>query len=229
MKPTVTLGIVLNRIDYGEADRILTILTPDYGRIRAVAKGVRKINSKLAGGIELFSISYITFIKGKGDLFTLISTRLKKHYGHIVEDLSRTMLGYDILKLVNKQVEDNAGGEYFATLAATLAGLDSVQLPAAAAELWLYAQLLKLAGRMPQLAHDAQGQPLRPDMAYTFDIDKMAFAPRSNGHYTPNDIKLLRLVFHVETPLKLLQLKDIQSVLLSSLTLLKTLISDFTK
>lgn len=45
-----TLGIVLRRTNYGEADRILNILTPS-GKITAIAKGVRKSRSKLAGRI----------------------------------------------------------------------------------------------------------------------------------------------------------------------------------
>jgi len=39
----------LSRTDYGEADRILTVLTPDYGKLRLLAKGVRKVKSKLGG------------------------------------------------------------------------------------------------------------------------------------------------------------------------------------
>src|ERR1700676_1640031 len=45
----ITTGIVLRRINYMEADRIITILTPDYGKLTLFAKGVRKANSKLAG------------------------------------------------------------------------------------------------------------------------------------------------------------------------------------
>ena len=67
MKPTTTTSaIILKRVDYGEADRILTLLTPDHGKLSLMAKGVRKIKSKLAGGIELFSISTITFAEGRG-------------------------------------------------------------------------------------------------------------------------------------------------------------------
>ena len=54
-----TRSIILTRINYAEADRIITFLTPSNGKVRAIAKGVRKAKSKLAGGIELFSISDI--------------------------------------------------------------------------------------------------------------------------------------------------------------------------
>ena len=57
MKQLVTEVIILARTDYGEADRILTVLSPEYGKLRLLAKGVRRVKSKLAGGIELFSVS----------------------------------------------------------------------------------------------------------------------------------------------------------------------------
>ena len=50
-----TKAIVLRRTDYGEADRILQLLTPS-GKRSVIARGVRKEKSKLAGGIELFSV-----------------------------------------------------------------------------------------------------------------------------------------------------------------------------
>lgn len=106
MNQIVTTAIVLGRTDYGEADRILTLLTPDQGKLRLLAKGVRRVKSKLAGGIELFSVSTITFVRGRGDIGALVSTRLNKHYGHIVQDLDRTMLGYELLKQLNKTTED---------------------------------------------------------------------------------------------------------------------------
>ncbi|MDO8591465.1 MAG: DNA repair protein RecO, partial [bacterium] len=71
MNRYVTQGIVLSRTDFGEADRILTFLTNDHGKVRAIAKGVRKSKSKLAGGIELFSISDLTLIIGRGEINTL--------------------------------------------------------------------------------------------------------------------------------------------------------------
>jgi hypothetical protein len=105
MNQLTTQGIILGRTDYGEADRILTMLTPDHGKLRLMAKGVRRVRSKLAGGIELFSVSDVTYIKGRGDIGTLISTRLVRYYKYIVSDINRTMLGYDLIKLLNKVTE----------------------------------------------------------------------------------------------------------------------------
>ena len=108
MQQIVTRGIVLTRTNYGEADRIVTILTPDHGKQRLMAKGVRKLKSKLAAGLELFSVSDISYIPGRGEVHTLVSSRLRVHYGKIVENLDRTMLGYELLKRINRATEDAA-------------------------------------------------------------------------------------------------------------------------
>lgn len=50
-----TRGYVLKRFNLGEADRIITLITPDHGKLKIVARGVRRMKSKLAGHLELFS------------------------------------------------------------------------------------------------------------------------------------------------------------------------------
>lgn len=60
-----TRGIVLSERPTQEADRIYTIMTRDLGLVRAIAIGVRKEASKLRGNIEPFSLSSVSFVKGK--------------------------------------------------------------------------------------------------------------------------------------------------------------------
>ena len=48
-------GIVLRHVEVGEADRILTLYTLEYGKVQAIAKGVRKLRSRKAGHLEPFS------------------------------------------------------------------------------------------------------------------------------------------------------------------------------
>jgi len=62
MKKIVTSAIVLSRINFGEADKIVTFITPSSGKLSCIARGARKIKSKLAGGIELFSVNTISYI-----------------------------------------------------------------------------------------------------------------------------------------------------------------------
>jgi DNA repair protein RecO (recombination protein O) len=213
MNQVQTRGIVLARTDFGEADRILTVLTQDEGKVRLMAKGVRKVKSKLAGGIELFSISQISFIPGRREISTLTSTRLEKHFGDIVGDINRTMQGYDWLKLLNRATEDMPGPEYFEVLAHVLEGLNNLELDPALVQLWLYMQLLKLAGHTPNLISDEQGKKLEADKLYRFDLDDMYFVAEPDGPFEADHIKLLRLASGLGSPEGLVQLKDADKVL----------------
>jgi DNA repair protein RecO (recombination protein O) len=204
----LTTGIVLTRIDFQEADRILTILTPDQGKQKVIAKGVRRPRSKLAGGIELLSVSNFTILRGRGDLGTLVSSRLITHYGYIVRDIQRTMLAYDILKRMNRLTEDAAGEEYFNLLKLTLEALNDLELTTDLADLWFTMQLLYITGHTPNLKTDSEGNQLEPDKKFLFDFVEMAFRQQKGGPFSANHIKLLRLAYAAETPELLKQLKD---------------------
>lgn len=195
-----TRGIVLTRIDFGEADRIITVLTPDHGKLSLIAKGVRRVRSKLAGAIELFSISEIVYVPGRGNLSTLISARLIKHYGKIVENIDRTMLGYDLLKLLNKVTEDAPEEAYFMLLDQALAALDEPLLPTELVRIWFSAQLLRLAGHTPNLTTAVDGMALSSGSQYDFDFEAVAFRESEAGKFGTNEIKFLRLLFTDVTP-----------------------------
>jgi DNA repair protein RecO len=214
MKQHVTDAIILSRTDYGEADRILTVLTPEYGKLSLLARGVRRIKSKLAGGIELFSVSTITFARGRGELGTLVSTRLKKHYGNIVKDLPRTMLGYDLIKKFHKVTEDEPEPEYFELLQQAFEALDDHTVPLPLVRLWFDAQIIRLGGHTPNLQTDEQGRKLVADQLYDFDFDRMQFVANPlNGRFAANHIKFLRLVYAGNTPQALMQVQGMGALL----------------
>lgn len=196
MNQIVAQGIILARTNYGEADRIITLLTPDHGKLRLMAKGVRRVKSKLAGGIELFSVSDISYVRGRGEIGTLVSTRLIKHYGRIVQDLDRTMLGYDLIKQTNKITEDEPGPEYFVLLTQAFEALDDADIVLEFVRFWFSVQLLRLAGHTPNLQTDAEGQKLVPEKTYDFNFDRMCFVEsQGRGNFTATHIKFLRLSF----------------------------------
>jgi DNA repair protein RecO (recombination protein O) len=208
----ITKAIVLSRTDYGEADRIVTFLTPTYGKLRLMARGVRKIKSKLAGGIELFSISDISFINGRGDLGTLISSRLDRHYGGIVKDIDRVQLGYDLIKELNKVTEDNPEPEYFHLMEQAFIALEVESIGIELIDLWFKAQMIKLAGHSPNLSHDDTGQKLQIKYAYNLDVDSMALVISETGRLKANQLKILRLIFGDYSPAALNRIKGIDSL-----------------
>lgn len=212
MKQLVARAIVLSRTDFGEADRIITLLTPDKGKLRLVAKGVRRAKSKLAGGVELFSVSDITYMMGRGDLGTMISARLDKHYGHIVQDITRVQLGYELIKLLHKITEDEPEVDYFDLLQQGFAGLDG-DIDVDVIRLWFLAQLLRLSGSSPNLATDTTGAVLAADQNYTFDFESMAFSSEPAGPFNAAHIKVMRLLFNVTELATLRQVQGITQLL----------------
>jgi len=188
MKQFNTVGIVLGRVNYGESDRILSVLTEDYGKIQLIAKGIRKSNSKLAGSVELFSETNLSYIKGKGEINTLVSARLIKHYDNIIKDLAKTQWAYSVLKLVNSSIETSSGEDLYELLKETLIALDNDKIALDIIETWFILNFLNILGHGLNLSVSQKVDN------YRFDLSNMSFNPDSNGQFSINVIKLFRLM-----------------------------------
>lgn len=224
MKQFTTKGIVLTRTNFGEADRILTFLTADHGKVKAIAKGVRKAKSKLAGGIELFSISDLTLIIGKGEINTIISSRLVKHYSHLAKDLDRSNMAYGFITKLNKATQENTEPEYFELLKTAFEGLDNTSINPLLSEIWFNMQLLKLAGHKPNLTRDSMGTKLTADKFYIVNFDRMCFDSSQKGDLTANHIKFLRVGFAVKQPQVLQRVQKAEDFSLSLQPIIGTMV-----
>lgn len=224
MNQLSTQAIMLHRINYGEADRIVTLITPDQGKLRLLAKGVRRVKSKLAGGIELFSVSHITYVKGRGEIGTLTSSRLSRHFAGIAADLDRTMSGYDTIKLFDKATEDTPEQAYFKLLEQVFEALDNSGVPLMLVRLWCEAQLVSLAGHSPNLLTDTSKNRLDAAQKYNFDFDQMAFVASDTGRYDASHIKLLRLVFDHHTPQSLSKIQGTEQLTQAAAPLVNTML-----
>ncbi|HSX28111.1 MAG TPA: DNA repair protein RecO [Candidatus Saccharimonadales bacterium] len=193
MKQFKTTAIVLRRVNYGEADRIISFITSDHGKVSAIAKGVRRSGSKLGGGLEPFSESTITFGAGRGELAIVLSTRLEKFYKNIMTDYDRLQLGYEALKLVDRSTEDVVDRSFYELLRRTFIYLDELSIATGFTELWFRMQLEDLLGRSPDLTTDIEGNKLQEDATYTYDVHERGLAKSGFGNLTAAHIKLLRL------------------------------------
>ena len=124
MKQIKTFALVLNRTNYGEADRIVNFITP-LGKKVAMARGSRKQKSKLASGIEPFALNEVVFLEGKTDLYTLSSSRMVGFYRYILQDFSRTEFAYKAIKKINAYSENIDGGNFYDILLQTLISLNN--------------------------------------------------------------------------------------------------------
>ncbi|MBU1159875.1 DNA repair protein RecO, partial [Patescibacteria group bacterium] len=80
-----TEGIILRKSNFGEADRILTIFTEKFGKISAVAQGVRYLKSKLRYNLETMSRSRIGLVASKKTDWRIIDAEEIDNYRKIIE------------------------------------------------------------------------------------------------------------------------------------------------
>lgn len=191
MKTIRTQAIVLRRTNYGETDRILQLLTPD-GRYGAMARGVRKEKSKLAGGIELFAVSDIVLTQGKGELMILTSARLRQFYRGIMADYDKLQFAYHVIEHVTRGSEGVDTAEWYELAHDTLAALDT-HVSIALVKLWFYVRIAALHGTALSVERDYRGDVLTPDVRYRYDVHEQGFIPDVQGIVTENHIKTLRL------------------------------------
>jgi DNA repair protein RecO len=194
MKPLRSKAIVLRRTNYGEADRILQLLTPDNGKVTVIAKGARREKSKLAGGIELFALCDVTFIPGKGEMGTLTGARLDTFFAHILDSYDRLQLGYEAVKQVSKVAETVDEPAFFELLRVTFESLNDSEIDEKVVEAWFWLQLAILMGVGMNLSTDINGMKLVEESRYNFEENESAFVYSENGRFTTEHIKLLRLL-----------------------------------
>jgi DNA repair protein RecO (recombination protein O) len=191
-----TLGYVLRRVNYAEFDRILNLITPQ-GKIVAIAKGVRKEKSKLAGSIEVFSLTDFNIHFGRSEFGLITGAKMQKHYKNIVKDLSKMEIAAMILKKIDRASENSDNPEYFRILEQGLVGLDSgVSLKMI--EAWFLMNLRRTTGEEINLYRSVDGEKLSEDVLYSWDVGENAFIKDGRGEFGANEIKILRLLSTVD-------------------------------
>lgn len=203
-----TEAVVLRRFDLGEADRILTLYTPHYGKLRAVAKGVRRPASKLAGHLDLFTRAKVLLARGRNlDVLTGAETTesFRGLRGADPGSLGRIGIAYYLAELLDhftgEEIENRAVWDLLlGALRALSEGLD----PALVARHYEL-RLLGLLGYRPEIeVCVACGRPLRPEPnAFSAELGGV-LCPECRAEdpaaepLSVNALKLLRLLAREE-------------------------------
>lgn len=195
-KDVRTLGYVLRRTNYGEADRILNLITP-VGKLAVMARGVRKSRSKLAGGIEMFTLADVNVNRGRGTLGVLTGAKMVRHYSEIVKDLAKMELAAGFLRRVDKAAESSDNPEYFSIVDQSLVALNAGE-DLRLVEAWFLLNLMRATGEEVNLYRDARGERLMVERRYGWDGMEMAFSEDARGEYGANEIKMLRIAMTAE-------------------------------
>ena len=188
-----TLAYVLRRTNYGEADRILNLITPE-GAVSAMARGVRKPRAKLAGAVEMFCLLDMNLHFGRGELGTVTGSRMARYHAGVLGDVERLTVATAILKQVGRVAEAGDGAELFGVVDQSLVALSEgaeVEL----VKVWAGLKVLKAGGEQVNLQVDVAGEALTLDGRYEWDAVEGAFLRRDDGRVGADVIKLMRLLW----------------------------------
>lgn len=224
MQSVKTNAIVLRRTNYGESDRILQLLTADGHKISAMARSVRREKSKLAGAVELFSLTQVTLHTGKSDLSILTSARLDTFYGDILNDYDRLQFGYEVLKRIGRLSEHTHEPLLYDVALTALASLNQPKIDLRIIRAWFYLQVADISGHGLNLSRDHSNKPLVETEKYRFDIAEMSFIVDPRGNFTADHLKLLK-VLKLKTPAVVAHISGIE-LLLDDITSLAHAVSE---
>ncbi|MBI2007607.1 MAG: DNA repair protein RecO [Candidatus Blackburnbacteria bacterium] len=100
-KTYATEAVVLARRNYGEADRLLTVFSKHYGKLRVIAKGIRRPTSRKKGALELFSHVRLFIAKGRSiDIIT--DAEVKNSFLVWRKDLTKVGVAYHLTEVVTR-------------------------------------------------------------------------------------------------------------------------------
>jgi DNA repair protein RecO (recombination protein O) len=145
-----TDAIVLTRFDLGEADRVLTLITPGSGKLKAIAKGIRRPTSRLGGSLEPFAELTVALARGRTfDVVTQVSV------GHawlrLRDNLESAATAWYLAELADRSLEERHAAEpLYALLRRAYELLDAGMDPGRVAR-WFEMHLLDELGVRPEV------------------------------------------------------------------------------
>jgi DNA repair protein RecO (recombination protein O) len=173
-----TDAVILRRQDFGEADRLLVLITPEHGKFRAIAKGARKPIARKTGHVELFALVDMLIARGR-ELHIITQAETREPFLALREDLIRSTYANHLVELVDRfTTEQDTSRAEFDLLVSALGWLASDSDPRLVAR-YYELRLLALAGFAPSLHYCALGQEdLEP-------VDQF-FSPADGGVICPD-------------------------------------------
>jgi len=203
-----TRGIVIRKVNFGEADRILTILSSDRGKLRVVAKGVRRTKAKLAGWLDMFADNQLELAEGR-NLDIVTGAIAVKQIATDKLSLQQTGLMYYLCELVDKLIEETISDgtpsgdvpEVFSLLQESLSAVAEKVLPLNILKTYFEIKLLTGLGFAPELYRCVvSGQELNGEdiLYFSYRLGGVFCNGKNQDDFAPeiskDGIKLLRLL-----------------------------------
>lgn len=194
-------GVILKHSDFGEADRLLTIFTRETGKLRSIAKGVRKARSRKAGHVEPFTRVRLQLARGR-DLFILTQAEAADVYAALREDLVLLGTASYVIELIDRATTDEVENRaLYNLLTRTLTRLDRGD-DANLATRYFELRLLDYVGFRPQLLACTQCEAeIQPEDQYFSAMQGGVICPKC-GHRDPGarpiSIQALKYLRHFQ-------------------------------
>ena len=194
-------AVVLRRLDYGEADRILTLLTREHGKLSAIAKGSRRSKARLTSSLDLFARSTMMLAKGR-NLDVVAQAQRRGDVRHIAGDLHRTAYACMVAEVADKVLEErHPVDDVFDLIVATIERLNTVDRSPRADSAWFVMRILDLLGYQPQLFDCAGCGEALPEAAGWFSpllggvlCRRCGAHDQAGSPVSVNGLKVLRLM-----------------------------------
>lgn len=145
-----TTAVVLRTIEFSETSLIVTLLTRDFGRVSALAKGARRLKGPFEGSLDLLSVCQIVLISKPGDRLDLLTeSKLRRRFRGGDRSLERTYAGFYIAETLRYWLDDDEPHEELFDLTLAALGLIDGEGPVAETLLAYDCQCLRLLGHAP--------------------------------------------------------------------------------
>lgn len=182
-------AVVLRHSDWGEADRLLWLYTREQGKLKAIAKGVRKARSRKAGHLEPFTRISLQLARGR-DLWIVTQVETSDAYLALREDLLRVGYAFYVIELLDRfTYEEGENAALFSLLADTLHRLNTDDQPLLSVR-YYEVRLLDYLGFRPLLFQCAAcDNPIQPQDQYFSAAQGGIMCPEC-GRHTPGVVKI---------------------------------------
>ncbi len=156
MSSEKSLAIVLRVIEFSETSCIVTLLTRDFGKITAMAKGARRAKSPFEAALDVLAICRIVFLhKSSGAMDLLTEAKLERRFRSSSSDLQRLYAAYYVIELVRLLTEEkDPHPELFDVASETINEIDDPSRNSSTLNLLLLQfelNMLRLLGHLPML------------------------------------------------------------------------------
>lgn len=180
-------AVILERRNYGEADRLVTVFSLEQGRETLIAKGVRRPLSQLKAAVELFTFSSLLITESRS-LPTIVEAKAIDGFVTLRGEISRVMVSHHLAEIVMRTtVEHDPNPTAFALLTSTLAHLDRSAQPRLTVEAFRLKHLAAI-GLEPELSHCVKC--LQPIVAGSHWFSAQAEGVECDTCRTPDALKL---------------------------------------